>query len=150
MGPGVEVRLSPWPLSLNTPPQMTAAPTAPPALHVETIVLVLYDTTELADTAPSLCTEDLWTRFASAALGFPRLKCVELQRAQDPGEESGRGLAFVGITDAAFAPLVEAGKFACVVEDEYGGSERRTDGVEPKNALSEGAVGGGSGGGGHV
>ena len=150
MGPGVEVRLSAGPSNLNihmhAPPQAHNW-AAPPMLHVETIVLVLDDTTELSASSPDLCTEDLWTRFATTALGFPRLTCVELQRAHDPGEETGRGLAFVSITDAVFAPLVEAGKFACVVEDEYGGSERRTDGVEPKKALSEGAVGGG---GGHV
>ena len=140
MGPAVEVHVCPSPLTAppHALPPAPAIAAQPAQLHVETVVLVLDDPSELAETASALCTPALWTRFAALALAFPRLKCVELQlesglpESVDEGEDELGGIstrpgpAVVGITDAAFTPLIEAGKFACWAEDEHGDWKRHT------------------------
>lgn len=66
------------------------------------------------DRGHELCTEPLWTRFAEKALSFAHLEHIVLGQWWYPERSSPKPfceLDSLGITDAAFRPLIEAGKF---------------------------------------
>lgn len=109
------------------------APAALPAmLQIHAITIDLR--CQISDEAQDLCNEPVWTRFAAAALKLSHLKIVELFREWDPeGLYPVREPAFVGITDAAFRPLIEAGKFICRFAPLFGDvMYEKKDTVNPK------------------
>ena len=70
----------------------------------------------LPDDVQRICTEAAWTRFVASALAFPHLRYVQLLRRWDPARVLAlREPAFLGITDAVFKPLIDAGKFLCLL-----------------------------------
>ena len=85
----------------------------PTMVHVDAITVDLAR--KIADEAHELWSESLWTRFAQTALTFPNLRQIKLQKywgLRNPGKF--RRPAFLGITDAAFKPLMDAQKFECL------------------------------------
>ena len=87
-----------------TPPPLSAI------LQIDAITLDLI--IPFSDEAQGVCDEALWTRFAQTALEFPRLRRVELrQKWNIAGVKGFRQPDFLGVTDTAFKPLMDAGKF---------------------------------------
>lgn len=106
---------------------------------------VTVDITRLVwDKAQGILHESLWTRFVETALKFPHLQNVKLERrVSSPGREP----ASIGLTEAAFRPLIDAGKFVCrVVDYEWKTVLVSTNTISPKagkNRVDKAANGSG-------
>ncbi|EKM52944.1 uncharacterized protein PHACADRAFT_259109 [Phanerochaete carnosa HHB-10118-sp] len=108
MAPDIRVYLSPGMNTRTLSRSNTAqAPAQSIQLYVHTVYIDL--TMKIANSARELCTESLWTRFAETALKFVHLQWVEIWREWDSHEDDIS--ESLGITDAAFNPLMEARKF---------------------------------------
>lgn len=114
----------------------------PLVLHVHAICVNLR--CKIVDEAQDFCNESAWLRFAETALEFPQLQVVELHQGRDPEGSSlspVRVPAFVGITDAAFRPLIEAKKFMCLSEGKVRGTTNTyKDTVNPRVKDTSAAV----------
>lgn len=135
VAPSLRVELSPWGMRLEMLQQDIALAALPTILHVQTVTIDLAcpipDPT--ADKAQGLGGEPLWMRFAETALAFPQLQHVELLRTPGPTGSTSPLPAPLGITDAAFKPLIEAGKFVCRYQGRGGRTMFvATDTVNPK------------------
>ena len=101
----------------------TAATMLPLMLRVQTVTINFAS--RISHEAQGICSEPAWTRFAETALKFLHLQHVELLHTCDStlaSDDPGRYQepAFLGITDKAFKPLIEAGKFVYRLEDSDG------------------------------
>ena len=95
---------TPWP---NITPAVV-----PATLRVYAIDVTIWSI--IPNEAQDVCNESAWTKFVGTALQFPRLRRVELRHRYSTASTDAdyhREPAFLGITDEAFKPLIDAEKF---------------------------------------
>lgn len=116
------------------PPQGNATPAVLP-LMLQVRAITIYSIDPTPNEPPALCNESAWTCFVETALKFQRLQHVELFWEWDSASSDHfRDPVYMDITDTAFKPLFEAGKFSFrLLDSDWNVVLTATSTVNPKH-----------------